>query len=486
MRVQGAIGALDKSSDHTKRLRLLEGGAANRRSPEEELRDRVRQQEAVARLGMSALSQSRLPDLMDEAAKTVTEVLAVEYCKLLELTPDGTKLLLRAGVGWETGLVGRATVGTNLESQAGYALISGGPVVVEDLRSERRFHGPALLLEHGVVSGISVIIYANGHPYGVLGAHTRKKRQFNDEEIDFLKDVAELLGAAMERMQTEEATLSTVGERAKAARRRFVFLAEANAVLSTSMNYATTLATAARLAVPAIADWCFVDVVEPDGFVRRITVAHAEREQVDLARELHSTYALDLTAHHGTPKVLRTGGSELIEKVDRSVLEDIARDAEHLEILNRLDPASCICVPLQVRTHLLGAIGLITAESKRSYGPDDVIMAEGLARCTALALDNLRQQGTNIEMIRELIQKGEQGQQNTISPDVSRETSTLTPRQREVLRLLSGGRSAKEIASALNVSHETARNHIRAILRALGAHSQLEAVSRARALGIIT
>jgi GAF domain-containing protein len=341
------------------------------------------------------------------------------------------------------------------------------------------------LLEHGVVSGISVIIYANGHPYGVLGAHTRKRRQFNDEEIDFLKDVAELLGAAVERTQTEEATLSTVGERAKAARRRFVFLAEANAVLSASMNYAATLETAARLAVPAIADWCFVDVVEPDGVVRRITVAHAEREQEVLARELQSTYALDLTAKHGTPKVLRTGASELIERVDRTVLEDIARNAEHLKTLNRLDPASCICVPLQVRTHLLGALGLITAGSKRRYDQDDVILAEGLARCTALALDNLRQQGTDIETIRELIRKGEQGRQGTILPEFPPEMSALTPRQREVLRLLSGGMSAKEIANALTVSHETARNHIRAILRALGAHSQLEAVSRARALGII-
>src|SRR5215207_7783338 len=189
--------------------------------------------------------------------------------------PDGTKLLLRAGVGWKEGYVGRATVGTNLESQAGYALISGGPVVVEDLRTENRFYGPPLLLEHGVVSGISTIIYVSGHPYGVLGAHTKTKRQFNDEEIDFLKDVAGLLGAAMERRQAEEATRSTVGERAKAARRRFVFLAEANAVLSTSMDYATTLETAARMAVPAIADWCFVDVVEPGGLIRRVTVVEA-------------------------------------------------------------------------------------------------------------------------------------------------------------------------------------------------------------------
>ena len=87
-------------------------------------------------------------------------------------------------------------------------------------------------------------------------------------------------------------------------------------------------------------------------------------------------------------------------------------------------------------------------------------------------------------MVRELIQHAEQGRQ-TASKAEPPEASTLTPRQSEVLYLLSEGRSAKEIASALKVSHETARNHIRAILRALGAHSQLEAVSRARALGVL-
>jgi GAF domain-containing protein len=475
---------MDRSSENVRRLRPLEGGTANWLSPEEELRVRVRQQGALVRLGMLALSETSLPEVMDEAARTVAEVLAVEYCKLLELLPDGTQFLLRAGVGWKEGYVGQVTVGTNLESQAGYALISGGPVVVEDLRTENRFNGPPLLLEHGVVSGISTIIYVSGHPYGVLGAHTKHKRQFNDEEIEFLKDMADLLGTAIERRQAEEAKQSAIGERANAARQRFVFLAEANAALSTSMDYATTLATAARLAVPAVADWCFIDVLEPDGGVQRVTVAHARSGSRDLARDLHSRYPLNPDAQHGTPKVLRTGGSELIEKVDQTILESIARDAERLEMLRLLEPQSYICVPLQVRGQILGAIGLLTAESKRHYGPDDVILAEGLARCTALALDNARQQETNVEIVRELIQKAWQGQQTTITPE-PQEASTLTPRQLEVLTLLSRGRSAKEIANELNVSHETARNHIRAVLRALGAHSQLEAVSRARALGLL-
>jgi GAF domain-containing protein len=475
---------VDRSSDNVRRLRPLEGGAAHRRSLEEELRASIRQREALVRLGISTLSETSLPELMDESVRTVTEVLEVEYCELLELMPDGTELFLRAGVGWKAGYVGRATVGANLESQAGYTLISRGPVVVDDLQTENRFNGPPLLLEHGAVSGISTIIHVSGHIYGVLGAHTKQKRQFAGEEVDFLRDVADLLGLAIEKRQTEEATQAVIGERAWATRQRFVFLAEANTVLSTSMDYATTLATAARLAVPAIADWCFVDIVEPDGGIHRIVVAHARLGSRDLARELHSSYPLNPNASHGTPKVLRTGGSELIKKVDQTVLESIARDAEHVELLRHLDPESYICVPLQVRGQLLGTVGLLTAESKRSYGPDDVILAEGLARCAALALDNARQQETSIEMVRDLVHKVAQSQRTTIAPE-PQEASVLTPRQLEVLRLLSGGRSAKEIANALSVSHETARNHIRAVLKILGAHSQLEAVSRARELGIL-
>jgi GAF domain-containing protein len=476
---------MDRSSQNPKKFRLLEGGAEDRRTPEEELKARVRYQEALVGLGKSALSEANFRDLLDEAARVVAEVLSVEYCKILELSPDGTELLLRAGFGWKEGYVGRVTVGANLESQAGYALISGGPVVVEDLGREDRFNGPPLLLEHGVVSGISTIIYVNGHPYGVVGAHTKRKRQFNDEEISFLKDVAELLGAAMERRQTEETARSTIGERARAARRRLVFLAEANAVLSTSMNYTTTLKTAARLAVPAIANWCFADVVESGGLIRRVTVAEDHSRKGGLVRELHSRYSLDPSAPHGTPKALRTGESELIPlRPGEAVLESVAPDAEHPEFLRPLDAQSYICVPLQVKGRLLGALGLVTVESKRRYDQDDLILAEGLARCTALALDSASQQGKDVEVVRELIQNAEQDRQTAPTAE-PREVSTLTPRQLEVLNLLSEGRSAKEIANALNVSHETARNHIRAILRALGAHSQLEAVSRARALGVL-
>ncbi|MCI0488788.1 MAG: ATP-binding protein, partial [Blastocatellia bacterium] len=172
---------------------------------EELLKAHARQQAAVALLGQHALAGSGLGALMDEAVTTIARTLDVEYCKVLELLPGGGSLLLRAGVGWKEGLVGRAIVEAGLDSQAGFTLISNEPVIVEDLATETRFGGPSLLREHEVVSGISVIIHGQTAPLGVLGAHTSRRRTFTRDDINFLQAVANVLAAAIERRQTEEA-----------------------------------------------------------------------------------------------------------------------------------------------------------------------------------------------------------------------------------------------------------------------------------------
>ena len=165
---------------------------------------RVRQDAAMAQLGEDALAGVELPALMDKAVALVASTLEVEFAKILELLPDGGALLLRAGVGWREGLVGQATVGAAADSQAGYTLLSNEPVIVEDLRAETRFRGPALLLDHGVVSGLSVVIRGRERPFGVLGAHTTERRTFTKEDVHFLLAVANLLAMAIERTHTEE------------------------------------------------------------------------------------------------------------------------------------------------------------------------------------------------------------------------------------------------------------------------------------------
>ncbi len=170
-----------------------------RKQAEEQIKTRARQQEIVANLGQLALKDTDLNALMDKAVTYVAKTLGVELCKVLELLPDGKALRLTAGVGWKDGLVGQAMVGAGKDSQAGFTLLSEKPVIVEDFRKETRFAGPALLREHGVVSGMSVIIHGRTRPFGILGVHSCRQHVFTKDDISFIQSVANMLGQVIER-----------------------------------------------------------------------------------------------------------------------------------------------------------------------------------------------------------------------------------------------------------------------------------------------
>ncbi len=171
----------------------------------------ARQQAAVAELGQRALANASLTALFNEAVVLVASGLEVELCKVLELRPDKSALKLIAGVGWYEGLVDQAVVGIGLDSQAGYTLLCENPVIVEDLRTETRFRGPPLLHDHGLVSGISIMIGSPEQPSGVLGAHSRNKRTFARDDANFVQSVANLLGAAIVRHESERSLLDLSG-----------------------------------------------------------------------------------------------------------------------------------------------------------------------------------------------------------------------------------------------------------------------------------
>ena len=170
---------------------------------EEKLRIKERQSYVLYNVGRLALASESLQIFMDESVKLVASTLKLEYCKILELLPDGN-FLLRAGVGWKPGLVGKAVIEGKMESQAGYTLFSKIPVIVENLREEKRFSAPQILKEHDVVSGMSVVIGNGEKPFGVLGAHSTKKRKFTGEDTYFLNSVAFLIAEVVKRRSAEE------------------------------------------------------------------------------------------------------------------------------------------------------------------------------------------------------------------------------------------------------------------------------------------
>jgi two-component system NtrC family sensor kinase len=233
--LQDLVRVVRDAEGQVRQLRGVMVDITARKQADEQLNARARQQVAVAELGQRALANPPLDELFNGAVALVAQTLDVEYCKVLQLLPGAKILLLQAGVGWRKELIGQATVDAGRDSHVGYTLLSKQPVIIDDLRIERRFRGSPLLHEHAVISGISVIIYSEGQPYGILGAHTTRRRSFAQDDIYFLQAVAHVLGLAIERKRVEEALQQAHDELELRVRERTAELAFANESLQREM-----------------------------------------------------------------------------------------------------------------------------------------------------------------------------------------------------------------------------------------------------------
>jgi two-component sensor histidine kinase len=165
------------------------------------LRQRIRQQELLSELGVLALQGANFIDMLNQTARMTAEGLGAEYCKVMEYIPAENRLLVRAGVGWEEGVVGSATVGADLASPAGYALRTGKPVISNHLENEQRFRTPELLVEHGIRRAMNVILQGDGSPFGVLEVDSTSEGEFGEHDIAFLQGAANILGMAIEQQR---------------------------------------------------------------------------------------------------------------------------------------------------------------------------------------------------------------------------------------------------------------------------------------------
>jgi PAS domain S-box-containing protein len=177
----------------------------------------ARRQALVALFAARALDEGLgLDALLAEAAAHVAEGLGVERAKVLQYRPEADDLLVRAGVGWKEGVVGRATLPSGMASPPGHALRTGRAVALEDVRAAEGFEWSSLLREHGVVSLLNVPVQVpGGAAWGVLEADAEAPRRFGPEHEYFLLSLAGLLGAAIRRLEAE-AQLRVVGARAEA------------------------------------------------------------------------------------------------------------------------------------------------------------------------------------------------------------------------------------------------------------------------------
>ncbi len=162
------------------------------------------QQGLIAAFGQQALASIDLDKLWDQAAVITCKGLTIDFCKVLQLAPDKRSLMLKAGLGWQDGWIGRHISATGENTQNQFVLASREPVIVEDFRTETRFKPSEILTAHDIRSGLDVLISGAGAPYGVLGSYSRDELHFTPDSISFLQSLANILATAIDRKSTEE------------------------------------------------------------------------------------------------------------------------------------------------------------------------------------------------------------------------------------------------------------------------------------------
>ncbi|MFL5863881.1 MAG: SpoIIE family protein phosphatase [Solirubrobacteraceae bacterium] len=176
----------------------------------------------------------------------------------------------------------------------------------------------------------------------------------------------------------------------KRAQRQSELLVRASEVLASSLDYEQTLRNVAELAVPDVADWCAVDLIDEDGDRRPVGVAHSDPDRLELAEQLRQYEPVRLDPERGLGKVFRTGNSLLYPQVPDAMLVDAAVDERHLTLLRAVGMRSAALVPMRIGTRSLGAMTLVNAESGRVLDRFDLELAEQVAARAAVAIENAR------------------------------------------------------------------------------------------------
>jgi signal transduction histidine kinase len=212
-----------------------------------------------------------------------------------------------------------------------------------------------------------------------------EEMQVQSEELEQTLEESQALNQELEATNQELGAALEMGED---GRIRLAFLAHASEVLSSSLDYPTTLRQVAELAIERLADWCAVEINDAQG--RRISrvVAHRDPSKLRWADEIDARYPADPEAPTGGPAVFRTGRSELYPQVSDEMLTAAARDEEHLRILREIGFTGGIVVPVVSRERILGTLTFVSAESGRIYTQDDLVLAEDLGRRAGTAIDN--------------------------------------------------------------------------------------------------
>jgi PAS domain S-box-containing protein len=247
----------------------------------------------------------------------------------------------------------------------------------------------AIYLAEGIESMLAVPLSIGRPGNAALAFYHHERHMFTDVEIDTARSLSDLAAAAITTAEVYEEQRRQ-REAAERANRQAAFLAEAGTAFAGSLDYAATLRTVAHLAVPRIADWCAVDIVDERGEIQRLAVAHVDPTRIEAARSFHERYLHDATRVGTVAHAIRTGLPVLVSEVRDETLAALATDDDHLRALRDLRICSYVVVPLAAHGRAFGAVAFVMAESGRHYTDADLRFAQDVAYRAALAVENAR------------------------------------------------------------------------------------------------
>jgi PAS domain S-box-containing protein len=336
-----------------------------------------RHEEALASLSAltdASLAVLPLDRLLDELLVRLQEVLSVGTATILLLTEGGTELEVRAWRGMEV-LAGKAVRMPLSEGLAAQIARTRAPVVVDDVGSSDI--GPAALRGLASLAGCPIVVQERLIGLCLVGSELRMR--FTDRDTQLLQLVSDRAGVGIERSRLDEAERRS-RLAAEQARRHLALLARAAETLSTALEeYEPSLAGLVDVVVPEFADWCAVDVVEPDGSLRRLAVRHGDER----GSQCSAQFAEWLTEWPAlADKAVAQGGPQLYW----SRPSDPSPDAPGGDSAGG---RSYLVAPIRARDQTFGIITCVTDQERRGYRMSDLSVAEELAGRGAITVERV-------------------------------------------------------------------------------------------------
>jgi signal transduction histidine kinase len=335
----------------------------------------------------AALDDGDLDALLSRLVERLRTGFGADTVAIL-LHEEGEEQLLavRAASGFVTAEV---EPGARIHPSAGFVwhVLEGGALMtIHDLNT-CPIEAPLLRTE-GVRSALGAPLRVDGRIIGLLHVGSRAAGRFDADDSQLLALVADRVAMIVERVRLHDAERAAHAA-SEATRKALDFLAEASALLATSLEQDTILTSVTRLAVPRIADGCSVHLISAGGSGPLTRVEHVDEARRRWLEELYTRFPPELSVFSPFRRVRETGRGVLVQRVPPSMLlAEQEQDERKFALFRALDPRSLIVAPLCARDRALGFLVLAIDTSARRFEPRDLELGEELARRTAMALDN--------------------------------------------------------------------------------------------------